>query len=108
MSAPCPIPLRLLPDAMLVRVPDGRGGFGEPVEVSNVRFNESQSVSDDAHRSVDAGAGIVFVDAVNSAGAFAVPAGSRIEIDRASYYVRKCKRHCGKWGRVHHWELEVS
>lgn len=103
-----PIPLWLLGDTMAVRVPDGRGGFAEPVEVSRVRFECVQSASGDAHRSADAGAGTVFVDAVNSDGAFEVPAGSRVEIGGASYYVRKCKRRGGFGSSVHHWELEVS
>ena len=103
-----PIPLWLLGDTMLVRMPDGRGGFAEPVEVSPVRFEEEQSVADDAHRSADAGGGTVFVDAVNSVGAFEIPAGSRVDIGGASYYVRKCKRRGGFGASVHHWELEVS
>ena len=103
-----PIPLWLLGDTMLVRVPDGRGGFADPVEVSPVRFECGQFSSDDAHRSADAGAGTVFVDAVNSAGAFEVPAGSRVEIGGASYYVRECKRRGGFGASVHHWELVVS
>ena len=103
-----PIPLWLLGDTMLVSVPEGHGGFAAPVEVSSVRFEGGQSASDDAHRSADAGAGTVFVDAVNSAGAFEVPAGSRVEIGGASYYVRKCRRRVGFGSSVHHWELEVS
>ena len=103
-----PIPLWLLGDTMLVHVPDGRGGFADPVEVSRVRFERELSVADDAHRSADAGAGTVFVDAVNSGGAFEVPVGSRVEIGGASYYVRRCKRRCGFGSAVHHWELEVS
>lgn len=103
-----PIPLWMLGDSMRVSVPDGCGGFRGPVEVSPVRFEEEQSTSDDAHRAADAGGGTVFVDAVNSRGAFEVPAGSRVEINGVSYFVRKCKR-CGGFGsEVHHWELEVS
>lgn len=98
----------LLPDSMDVYVPDGSGGFAGPVRVSRVRFDEEQSASDDAHRSADAGKGTVFVDAVLSDGAFEIPAGSRIEIGGRSYYVVKVRRRCGKWGRVHHWEVEVS
>lgn len=103
-----PIPRRLLPDDVDVSVPDGRGGFAAPVRVSGVRMLFSQSASGDAHRFADAGGGTVFVDAVNSEGAFEVPVGSRAEIGGASFYVRKCKRLCGFRGRVHHWELEVS
>lgn len=103
-----PIPLWLLGDSMLVSVPDGHGGFREPVEVSRVRFEEEQAASDDSHRSADAGGGTVFVDAVNSRGAFEIPVGSRVEIGGVSYFVRKCKRR-GEFGsKVHHWEVEVS
>lgn len=48
------------------------------------------------------------MDAVNSKGAFEVPAGSRVEIGGASLYVRECRRLRGFNGRIHHWELEVS
>ena len=65
-----PIPVRLLADDAVVRVPDGAGVFAEGVAVSRVRFVRTQSVSDDAHRSADAGAGKVYVDALNSVGAF--------------------------------------
>ena len=100
------IPRRLLPDDAVVRVPDG-GGFAEGVAVRHVRFVRAQSVVDDDHRSADAGAGKVYVDAMNSAGAFEVPAGSRIDIGGHSYLVAECKRCEGYAGRVHHWELVV-
>ena len=103
-----PIPRRFLSDCMDVSVPDGRGGFAAPVRVSGVRLCFAQSASGDAHRSADAGAGTVFVDAVNSGGAFEVPVGSRVEIGGVSYYVRKCKRRGGLGVSAHHWELIVS
>lgn len=103
-----PIMRSLLPDSMDVYVPDGSGGFSGPVGVSRVRFDEEQSASGDAHRSADAGAGTVFVDAAMSEDAFEIPAGSRVVIGGNSYYVTRVRRRCGKWGRVHHWEVEVS
>ena len=103
-----PIPLCLLGESMEVSVPDGRGGFAAPVAVSSVRFETGQSASDDPHRSANAGGGTVYVDAFLSGGAFEVPAGSRVEIAGASYYVRECRRRCGFGSVVHHWELEVS
>nr|DAV82247.1 MAG TPA: Minor capsid protein [Caudoviricetes sp.] len=102
-----PIPARLLPDAMVVRVPDGRGGFAEGVAVSHVRFARTQSVVDDGHRDADAGAGKVYVDALNSDGAFEVPAGSRVDIGGHSYLVAECRRCEDFNGHVHHWELTV-
>ena len=102
-----PIPARLLAENAVVRVPDGAGGYAEGVEVSHVRFARKQSVVDDGHRSADAGAGKVYVDALNSVGAFEISAGSRIDIDGNSYYVVECKRCEDFNGHVHHWELTV-
>lgn len=102
-----PIPARLLPDVMSVRVPAGDGSPAEPVTVSRVRFQRVQSVLDDAHRSVDAGAGTVYVDAVNSGGAFEVPAGSRVTIGEHTFLVAACRRCEDFNGRIHHWELDV-
>ena len=55
-----PIPLRLLAEDSVVRVPDGDGGYAEGVAVSHVRFARTQSVVDDGHRSADAGSGKVY------------------------------------------------
>ena len=105
MRALRPIPLRLLADDAVVRVPDGDGGYAGGVAVSHVRFARTQSVVDDGRRSADAGAGKVYVDALNSVGAFEVPA--RIDVGGHSYLVVECRR-CGDFnGRVHHWELVV-
>lgn len=102
-----PIPVRLLADDAVVRVPAGTGGFAEGVAVSHVRFRRTQSVVDDDHRSADAGAGKIYIDALNSVGAFEILAGSRIEIGGHSYYVAECKRCEDFNGHVHHWELTV-
>lgn len=102
-----PIPLRLLAYDAQVRVPDGAGGFAAGVAVGRVGLVLTQSVADDAHRGADAGAGTVYIDAVNSTGAFEVPAGSRVDIDGRSLYVTACRRCEGVGARVHHWELTV-
>lgn len=83
------------------------GVYDEGVAVTRVRFARTQSTVDDEHRSADAGAGKVYVDAVNSGGAFEVPAGSRIDIGGHSYYVTECRRCEDFNGHVHHWELVV-
>ena len=103
-----PIPKWMLDADMSVRVPDGVGGFLAPVEVSGVRFERVQRACGDAHRSADAGGGVVFVDARRSVGAFEIPVGSRVEIDGVSLYVQACERVPGLHGEVHHWEVEVS
>lgn len=103
-----PIPKRLLPDDMIVRAAVGDGTFKQAVQVRHVRFEGDESVSADAHRSADAGAGKVFVDAVNSVGAFEIPAGSRVIVGAGhSMLVAECKRCCVIRGQVHHWELVV-
>ena len=103
-----PIPRGALPDVMTVRLEQPDGSFGEPVLVANVRFEETQSMCGDAHRSADSGAGKVFVDAVNSIGAFDIPAGSRVTIRGHSFAVRKVHRCEDLFGRCHHWEIEVG
>lgn len=107
MRALRPIPLRLLAEDAVVRMSDGDGGYAEGVAVSHVRFARTQSVVDDGHRSADAGSGKVYIDALNSGGAFEVPAGSRIDIGAHSYYVAECRRCEDFNGHVHHWELVV-
>ena len=102
-----PIPRSALPDRMSVRTPAGAGALSEPRLVCNVRFERTQRACDDAHRCADAGCGTVFVDAVNSIGAFEVPAGSRVTIGGHSLYVVECQTCGDLFGRIHHWELKV-
>ena len=103
-----PIPKRLLPDDMIVRPARGDGTFDQTRQIRHVRFDRVESVSDEAHRTADAGAGTVFVDAVNSVGAFEIPAGSRVIVGAgSSMLVVECMRCCVIRGQVHHWELRV-
>lgn len=101
------IPRRLLPDTMNVRVPLPDGSFTEPIAVDHVRFVRTQSACNDEHRAADAGAGKVYVDAVNSSPQLEVPAGSRLDIDGHSYYVEKSRRCETVVGSLHHLELSV-
>ncbi|MBQ9001834.1 MAG: minor capsid protein [Eggerthellaceae bacterium] len=103
-----PIPRAALPDVMTVRLAAADGGFGEPVVVAGVRFDEAQRESGDEHRSADNGSGVVFVDAVNTAGAFEVPVGARVSVRGRSYIVKECHRCEDLFGRCHHWELKVG
>lgn len=90
-----PIPKRLLPDDMLVWPALGDGTFGDCRMVRHVRWEFEQGSVDDEHRSADAGHGAIYVDAVNSQGAFEVPAGSRVLVDAGpSVFVKSCKRCC--------------
>lgn len=102
-----PIPRGALPDNMSVREPLPDGTFGEPRLICGVRFERAQRASDDAHRGADDGQGTVFVDAVNSVGAFEVPAGSRAVVGGHAVFVAETHACCDLFGRVHHWELKV-
>lgn len=77
--------------------------------VRHVRFEFAQAAADEAHCSADGGKGVVYVDSVNSAGAFEIPAGSRVIVGSSpSMFVKACKRCVVIRGEVHHWELEVG
>lgn len=102
-----PIPRAALPDNMTVRAPLPDGTYDEPQIICYVRFERVQRACDDERRSADAGGGTVFVDAVNSVGAFDVPAGSRVAVGGRSMYATEVRRCEDLFGRVHHWEIEV-
>lgn len=101
-----PIPRSLLNARCVVYAPGVDGSFGEGREIAPVRFERTHMVVADEHRA-DAIAGVVYVDAVMSDGAFEVAAGSRIEIEGASLLVAEVRRFEGVRGSVHHWELVV-
>lgn len=101
------IPVRLLPDEMTVRVALGAGRFDDAVTVGHVRFVRAQSERDDDHRDADAGSGRVYIDAVNSPGAFEVPVGSRVWIRGRSYTVWRSRVCEGNIGEAHHYEVDV-
>ena len=102
-----PIPKANLTRTMTVCTPNGDGTFADPVAIIGVDFQEFQKTSDDPHRSA-AGGGWVFVDAVNSKGAFSVPAGSRVTINGHAYTVQEAYAIGDLWARPHHWELKVG
>ena len=84
-----------------------RGSWSGRSKASEQRLVERSAVHADAHRGADAGAGTLFVDAVMSAGAFEIPAGSRVEVHGRSYVAAKVSRFEGFNGLVHHWEVEL-
>ena len=104
-----PIPRRLLPDDMLVWPAAGDGTLGPARMVRHVRMEWKQDACADAHREAEGCSGTVLVDAVNSEGAFEVPAGSKVLVGAGpSARVRRCRRCCAVRGHVHHWELDVA
>lgn len=56
----------------------------------------------------DGTSGLLFVDAVNTAGAVELPAGSLVSVDGGpECCVSSCTRCVDERGRVHHWEVEL-
>ena len=102
-----PIPKGKLDKTMMVCTPRPDGAFNEPVAMIGVGFHEFQKASEDDHRSVQGG-GWVFVDAVNTKGAFSVPVGSRVTISGRAYTVLENIMIGNLWSRPHHWELKVG
>lgn len=102
-----PIPKAKLAKTMMVCTPNADGTFNDPVAIIGVDFQEDSKISRDSHRSATGG-GWVFVDAVNSKGAFSVPVGSRVTISGHSYIVLEALTIGDLWSRPHHWELKVG
>lgn len=108
MGAFMPIPRRLLAHDIEVRLPDGNGGFQEAVGVRHVAVQMRQSASDDEHRCADAGAGVVFLDAMHTDPWVEIVAGARIDFGGNSYYVTSTQTYETVRGQVHHAEVEFK
>ena len=102
-----PISKQDLRQTMTVCTPNADGTYSDPLAIIGVQFQQTDKMTDDKHRSSKSG-GVVFVDAVNSKGAFSVPVGSRVCIGGHSYMVREVITIGDLFSRVHHWELEVG
>lgn len=102
------IPRRLLPDACSVRVRQEDGTYEAARTVRHVRFEYLQSRSSERHRFADAGAGVLYVDAVSSVDAFELHVGDLVTIYGVERCVKSVRRYCGFNGRVHHWEVELT
>lgn len=107
-----PIPKRLLPSRAEVRVPeeeDGRQGFSDKRLLLGVRYEQRASVRATDYQLQDATTGLLFIDAVNTAGATELPAGSLVSVDGATECcVASCTRYVDERGHVHHWEVELK
>jgi len=106
-----PIPLSLLPDDMEVRVPsesDYAGEYADPVEVWHVSFVGAEEMARKGYVFSDGAKGLVYVDAVNSVGAFKVPVGSLVRIGDDEMSAVKTVACPGFFGAIHHWEIEVA
>ena len=106
-----PIPRSLLTSTATVRVPTeegGRQGFAAPAELVGVRYEQRASVRATDYQLQDGTAGLLFVDAANTRGAFEIPAGSLVSVDGGPEgCVASCARYADGRGRTHHWEVEL-
>lgn len=106
-----PIPRSLLPHSMAVRpckeTDDGRK-IGDEREIGHVRYVKAEVLSQRRHVLLEGSKGIVYVDRVNSDGAFAVPVYSEAFIGGERLTVVKATPYEEFDGTLHHWELEVA
>lgn len=117
MSSPRPIPLTLLPSALLWKAPadssEGMGGEYEQEQLTmNVRFEpttaRAKSGSESMYETYEGSSGTVFIDAVNSVGDVP-PLGSVVSIDGGiEMVVRSVTPLYGFGNKLHHTELEVG
>lgn len=103
-----------MPDTAYVRTPiadqdayDGISGFGEPVEIRNVRWNRAEAMRPSQHVFTDGSTGLLFIDARNSEGAFEVQAGSLVTVRGEERVCVKTTPFEDFEGNVHHWECEL-
>ena len=104
------IPRSVLCDEMEVSVPDesGYGGeYADPVTVSHVRLERAESLAQAGYKLADGASGRIYVDALNSEGAFRIPVGSKVSLGGDEYQVLSVDE-CRAYGPgVHHWEVDV-
>ena len=110
----------LLPSTLVVRgrVEDSEYGdeWSEPVEIQHVRFTRSSEFSVVNNSGVTSGyvfqdgsRGLIYVDAVNSSGAFDIPEGSEVRVDGGERMeVVKVTKCDNLDGTLHHYEIEVK
>ena len=105
------IPRHMLTGSMTVKLPDPEadyaGTWAEERTVSGVCFQRREQLGRSSWSLAEGASGRVFVDAVNSAGAFEVPVGARVEIAGRSMECKACQAY-EAFGRVHHWEVDVG
>ena len=107
-----PIPLSLLPDTALVKVPaegDYGGEYAPDATISHVRFDSTSALRVSEYVSDDGAQGVLYVDAANSGGAFAIPEGSLVSVDGGKTWMAalSVSEYMCFGGAVHHWEVEL-
>lgn len=104
-----PIPAELLSETAEVRVMTEGGGYeAEPRRIEGVRFQGALSLGHGISVA-DGAEGILFIDAANSLGAFAIPEGSLVRLDGGRWRAAiKVEELHGLYGQLHHWEVHIG
>lgn len=110
-----PIPLAALPDACTVKVPmysadgyDGVVGYKQPVSIKHVRWERREAIKASQHVFADGSTGLMYVDRINSNGAFEIPVNSLVTIMGEERNVVSVTPARTLNGVVHHWEVELA
>lgn len=108
------IPKALMPDTIEVFVPvagEYGGTFSEDaLVIKNVRLERKSGMNVSSYVQMNGTFGKLFIDAVNSEGAFYIPIGSKVLLNGSNekHIVTKVECFEGFNGKVHHWEVQIS
>lgn len=112
-----PIPRSLMASSMTVAEPvtgDWGGTYATATKdkplpvISPVRYEAAAALQRSGYVLSEGTTGLVWVDAVNSDGAYEVPEGSLLTIDGKDKVAVKVSRYCDFGNHIHHWEIEVK
>lgn len=106
------IPRRYMRSTASVRVPvDGKWGgeyADEPRVIGHVRYENAAMLKRRDYVLSEGASGVLFVDAANSDGAFAIPQGSLVSIDGKPEKSADEVEELSIDGSVHHWEVTLK
>ena len=80
----------------------------EGAYIAHVLYQSKQQLGRNVVKLADGSQGLLFIDAVNSAGAYSVPVGSKVIIDGEERIVASVMPCLTYNGNIHHWELELK
>jgi hypothetical protein len=85
------------------------GEFSAAMTLAPVLFQQNQDAIGNGYALASGVKGKLFIDATNTVGAFELPVGTLVRINNedSESCVTKCTA-CKAFGRIHHWECELS
>lgn len=105
------IPKRILADTVTIEEPDTSGHYGDsflpPRTIDRAYFEPKVSSVSKTWADDKAVSGVLFIDAVNSIGAFSPAVRSRVSVGSFTGTVVEVKEF-RPYGRVHHWEVALG